>query len=93
MIKELDWQFLKDTVDELDVNYPWEWIDSFNDIYEDMIIQALNNLWIEWDAFDLIIERIYYNYLDTRIDLWVEDFLEKHPVYKDKKEELENILY
>ncbi len=95
MIKKLDREFLIDTAKDLGVYYPWEWIDSFNDIYEAMIITAINNIdpTMDVEAYNLIIENIYYNYLDTRIDLSVDDFLEKYPDYKDKREELEMILY
>ena len=95
MIKELDWQFLKDTAEELDVSYPWEWIDSFRDIYRAMISEHLDEIWLEDNDYakDYILDNIYYNYLDTRINLSVIDFLERYPEYKDKESELENILY
>jgi len=95
MIKELDWQFLKGTAKALDVFYPDDWIDSFNDIYRAMVVEALDNIWMEDNDYakDYILDNIYYNYMDTRVDLSVDKFLEEHPQYKDKREELENILY
>lgn len=95
MIKELDWEFLKDTVNELWVCYPWEWIDSFNNIYEDIIKQYLYDIDSEMDldAYNLILDNIFYNYEDTKIDLSLDKFLKEYPQYLDKKSELENILY
>ena len=93
MIKEMDRQFLKDTVEELDwVYYPGEWIDSFIDIYTDIIEQYLTNLEVLWEAKEYITYKIYFNYSDTRIDLSIDKFLDLFPEHKDIEEELRIIL-
>jgi len=93
MIKRLDREFLISTADALWVGYPWEWIDSFNEIYQAMVTEAIDNLWLWTEAKYDIIWKIYYNYIDTSVDLSVEDFLKVYPEYIKHKEELENILY
>jgi len=94
MIKSDDREFLKNTVEEFDgVYYPDDWIDSFNDIYTDIIEQALTHIEILWESKDYIIDHIYYNYSDTRIDLSVDKFLDKFPEHEEMREDLEDILY
>ena len=93
MIKILDLKFLEDLIEELDVSRPDEWYDTFNDIYRNIINQYCVSLELNEDATECIEHHIFFNYMDSSVDLSIERFLEKFPEYKDKESELEDILY